>query len=171
MRGPWYLIQAGHETWRRAHDPLHERGPQPQAAAGAGLVLGLYVLLLHMSRTVPVNSDGAANALQACLVFAFAATFTPSPDPLSMLLLAVPCLVLVEASEVFAWGHDKRKARLGSLAYPGLSEDKSRRYRLDQPVSEHTPLSPLAIPGGADRIRIGTHPVTPNSSRSLAGTQ
>jgi hypothetical protein len=35
------------------------------ALAWAVSGLGLYVLFLHMSRTVPVNSDGAANALQA----------------------------------------------------------------------------------------------------------
>jgi len=58
------------------------------------------------------------------LIFAFAAVFTPSPDPLSMLLLAMPCLVLVEAAEVFAWVHDRRKARAGSLAYPGLSGEE-----------------------------------------------
>jgi len=74
------------------------------------------------------------------LVFLFAATFTPSPDPLSMLLLAVPCLVLVEAAEVFAWIHDRRKARrVGSLAYPGLTDEEVAAYGLDQPVSEHTP--------------------------------
>jgi sec-independent protein translocase protein TatC len=70
------------------------------------------------------------------LIFAFAAVFTPSPDPLSMLLLAMPCLVLVEAAEVFAWVHDRRKARAGSLAYPGLSADEVSRYGLDQPLDE-----------------------------------
>ena len=74
------------------------------------------------------------------LVFLFAATFTPSPDPLSMLLLAVPCLVLVEAAEGFAWIHDRRKARrVGSLAYPGLTDEEVAAYGLEQPVSEHTP--------------------------------
>ncbi len=66
-------------------------------------------------------------------VFAFAAIFTPSPDPLSMLLLAVPCMVLVEAAEVFAWVHDRRKARRdGSLEFPGLTAGGSRGVRPGQ---------------------------------------
>jgi sec-independent protein translocase protein TatC len=69
------------------------------------------------------------------LIFAFAAVFTPSPDPISMLLLAIPCVVLVEASEVFAWIHDRRKAaRLGSLAYPGLNQEEVAQYGLDRPL-------------------------------------
>jgi sec-independent protein translocase protein TatC len=44
-------------------------------------------------------------------VFAFAAVATPSPDPLTMLLLAVPCVILVEIAEVFVWANDRRKAR------------------------------------------------------------
>jgi sec-independent protein translocase protein TatC len=56
------------------------------------------------------------------LIFAFAAVFTPSPDPISMLLLAVPCVVLVEGAEIFAWQHDKRKARRVG-AFPGLSDE------------------------------------------------
>ena len=66
-------------------------------------------------------------------VFAFAAIATPSPDPISMLLLAIPCVLLVELSEVFAWANDRRRARLGSLAYPGLSEQEVAEYGLDRP--------------------------------------
>jgi sec-independent protein translocase protein TatC len=69
-------------------------------------------------------------------VFAFAAIFTPSPDPLSMLLLAIPCLILVELSEVFAWTHDRRKARHGSLQFPGLSDEEVTEYGLDKPLGE-----------------------------------
>jgi sec-independent protein translocase protein TatC len=43
-------------------------------------------------------------------VFGFAAIATPSPDPLTMLLLAVPCVVLVEISEIFVWANDRRRA-------------------------------------------------------------
>jgi sec-independent protein translocase protein TatC len=71
-------------------------------------------------------------------VFAFAAVFTPSPDPLSMLLLAVPCLVFVEAAEAFAWVHDRRKARFGSLEFPGLTDEQVAEYGLDKPLGEET---------------------------------
>ncbi len=64
-------------------------------------------------------------------VFAFAAVATPSPDPISMLLLAVPCVVLVEAAEVFAWAHDRRKARRG-VVYPGLTPEEVAEYGLDK---------------------------------------
>jgi sec-independent protein translocase protein TatC len=69
-------------------------------------------------------------------VFAFAAIFTPSPDPLSMLLLAVPCVLLVELSEVFAWANDRRKARHGSLQFPGLTDEEVEAYGLKkEPVN------------------------------------
>jgi len=70
------------------------------------------------------------------LVFLFAAIFTPSPDPISMLLLAMPCVVLIEAAEVFAWAHDRRKARDGSLAYPGLTPEEVAEYGLQMPHGE-----------------------------------
>jgi sec-independent protein translocase protein TatC len=69
-------------------------------------------------------------------VFAFAAIATPSPDPISMLLLAVPCVLLVELSEVFAWANDRRRARLGSLQFPGLTDEEVAQYGLDQPLGE-----------------------------------
>lgn len=72
------------------------------------------------------------------LIFAFAAIFTPSPDPISMLLLALPCLALVELSEVFAWANDRRRSRLGNLAFPGLTDEEVAQYGLDKPLGEET---------------------------------
>src|ERR1700740_1852034 len=72
------------------------------------------------------------------LVFAFAAIFTPSPDPLSMLALAVPCVVLVEAAEVFAWANDRRRSRLGNLEFPGLTDEEVAQYGLNKPLGEET---------------------------------
>jgi sec-independent protein translocase protein TatC len=57
-------------------------------------------------------------------VFAFAAVATPSPDPITMLLLAVPCVVLVELAEVVIWANDRRRARRPS-PYDGLSPDEA----------------------------------------------
>jgi sec-independent protein translocase protein TatC len=72
------------------------------------------------------------------LVFAFAAFFTPSPDPLSMLLLAVPCVVLIEAAEIFAWANDRRRARYGNLEFPGLTDEEVAQFGLDKPLGEET---------------------------------
>ena len=67
-------------------------------------------------------------------VFAFAAVATPSPDPFSMLLLAIPCVVLVEAAEVFVWANDRRKAKRGTV-YAGLTPEEVHEYGLDsEPV-------------------------------------
>lgn len=63
-------------------------------------------------------------------VFAFAAVATPSPDPISMLLLAVPCVALVEGAEIFAWANDRRRAKRG-VVYPGLSPEEIAEYGLD----------------------------------------
>lgn len=63
-------------------------------------------------------------------VVAFAAVATPSPDPISMLLLAVPCVLLVELSELFAWANDRRRARLHGM-FPGLTPEEIAEYDLD----------------------------------------
>lgn len=74
-------------------------------------------------------------------VVAFAAVATPSPDPISMLLLAVPCVLLVELAEVFAWANDRRRARLHGM-YPGLTPEEIAEYGLD--------IDPLASVGSDD---------------------
>ncbi|HEX9537502.1 MAG TPA: twin-arginine translocase subunit TatC [Streptosporangiaceae bacterium] len=70
-------------------------------------------------------------------VFAFAAVATPSPDPFSMLLLAVPCVILVELAEVFAWLNDRRRARRPSM-YEGLADDELAPIDLAETVDSDT---------------------------------
>ena len=106
------------------------------ALFGLAFELPLVFVLLNMAGVMTHDRFKKWRRMIIFLVFAFAAFFTPSPDPISMLLLAVPCVTLVEASEIFIWVHDRRKARDGSLAYPGLSADEVAQYGLDQPVTE-----------------------------------
>jgi sec-independent protein translocase protein TatC len=54
--------------------------------------------------------------------FLFAGIANPSPDPVSMLLLAVPCVLLVEVAEVIVWANDRRRARQHD-PYAGLADD------------------------------------------------
>jgi sec-independent protein translocase protein TatC len=103
---------------------------------GLAFELPLVFVLLNMAGVLTHERFRKWRRVIIFLVFAFAAIFTPSPDPISMLLLAVPCVVLVEASEVFAWANDRRRARRGSLEFPGLSDAQVSEFGLDQPFGE-----------------------------------
>jgi sec-independent protein translocase protein TatC len=103
---------------------------------GLAFELPLVFVLLNMAGVLTHERFRKWRRVIIFLVFAFAAIFTPSPDPFSMLLLAVPCVVLVEASEVFAWANDRRRARRGSLRFPGLTDEQVAEYGLDQPLEE-----------------------------------
>jgi sec-independent protein translocase protein TatC len=103
---------------------------------GLAFELPLVFVLLNMAGVLTHERFRKWRRVIIFLVFAFAAIFTPSPDPISMLLLAVPCVVLVEASEVFAWANDRRRAKRGSLEFPGLTDEQVAEYGLDQPLGE-----------------------------------
>jgi sec-independent protein translocase protein TatC len=110
------------------------------AIFGIAFELPLVFVMLNLAGVLTHERFRKWRRMIIFLVFLFAAVCTPSPDPISMLLLAAPCVVLVEGAEVFAWAHDKRKAqRVGSLAYPGMTAEEVAAYGLDQPVNEHTP--------------------------------
>ena len=103
---------------------------------GIAFELPLVFVLLNMAGVLTHARFRKWRRMIIFLVFAFAAFFTPSPDPLSMLLMAIPCVVLVEAAEVFAWANDRRRARQGSLAFPGLTDAEVAHYGLDKPLGE-----------------------------------
>jgi len=97
---------------------------------GLAFELPLVMVLLNLSGVLTHKRFVKWRRVIIFAVFCFAAVATPSPDPISMLLLALPCVVLVEVAEVFAWLHDRRKARRGT-AYPGLTPDEVAEYGLD----------------------------------------
>jgi sec-independent protein translocase protein TatC len=105
---------------------------------GIAFELPLVFVLLNLAGVLTHARFRKWRRIIIFLVFAFAAIFTPSPDPLSMLALAVPCVVLVEASEVFAWANDRRRARNGNLEFPGMTDEEVAQYGLDKPLGEET---------------------------------
>jgi sec-independent protein translocase protein TatC len=105
---------------------------------GVAFELPLVFVLLNMAGVLTHERFRKWRRMIIFGVFAFAAVFTPSPDPISMLLLAVPCVVLVEAAEVFAWANDRRRASHGSLRFPGLTDEQVTEYGLDEPLGEPT---------------------------------
>jgi sec-independent protein translocase protein TatC len=56
-------------------------------------------------------------------IFVFAAVATPSTDPFTMTIMAVPMVVIYGISEVMARMHDRRKAERSVNA--GLSPDEA----------------------------------------------
>jgi sec-independent protein translocase protein TatC len=69
-------------------------------------------------------------------VFVFAGIASPSPDPVTMLLLAVPCLVLVEIAEFIIWMNDRRRATQPGM-YDGLADDEVAPLDDDEPVDQN----------------------------------
>ncbi len=109
---------------------------------GLAFEVPLVMVLLNLAGLLPHKRFAKWRRMIIFLVFAFAAVFTPSPDPISMLLLAVPCVVLVEAAEAFAWANDRRRARRGRV-YPGLTAEEVAEYGLDQDPLLEQSLEPV----------------------------
>src|SRR5690242_5216443 len=91
---------------------------------GIAFELPLVLVILNMAGAVSHAFIRKYRRVMIFLVFVFAGAATPSPDPFSMLLLAVPCVILVECAELFVWWNDRRRARREAalLASEGLSE-------------------------------------------------
>jgi sec-independent protein translocase protein TatC len=90
---------------------------------GLAFEVPLLIIILNLARVLTHERIRKWRRLMIFGVFVFAGVATPSPDPLTMLLLAIPCVILVELAEVFAWLNDRRVARRPSV-YEGLDDDE-----------------------------------------------
>src|SRR5699024_2586337 len=71
----------------------------------------LFVVLLNLAGVVKGRQLGTARPWIIVGLFVFAAVATPTTDPITMLSLAVPMVVLFAASEVIARLVDRRRER------------------------------------------------------------
>jgi sec-independent protein translocase protein TatC len=99
---------------------------------GFGLTfeLPLAMVMLNYARVLTHERFRKWRRMMIFGVFVFAGIATPSPDPLTMLMLAAPCVLLVELAEVIVWAHNRNLARRPD-PYAGLSDDEAAPLDLD----------------------------------------
>src|ERR1700744_72407 len=101
---------------------------------GLAFELPLALVVLNLAHILTHQRFRKWRKMMLFGAFLFAGIANPSPDPISMLLLAVPCVVLVEVAEVAVWANDRRRARVPD-AYAGLSDDEASPLEPDDPTS------------------------------------
>ncbi len=79
---------------------------------GLAFELPLALVILNLAHVLTHERFARWRRMMIFGAFLFAGIANPSPDPLSMLMLALPCVVLVEVAEVIIWFNDRRRARL-----------------------------------------------------------
>jgi sec-independent protein translocase protein TatC len=97
---------------------------------GLAFELPLALVMLNMVGILSHERIRKWRRIMIFLVFVFAGIASPSPDPLTMLMLAVPCVLLIEVAEVLIWANDRRRANRPS-AYSGLADDQLSPLDLD----------------------------------------
>ena len=104
---------------------------------GISFEIPVFVVLLNLAGIVPGRALATYRPWIVVATFVFAAVATPSTDPFSMLMLALPMTLLFLVSEVIARTVDRRRARVSYDAFdddqvsPIESPDAVRRSRLD----------------------------------------
>jgi sec-independent protein translocase protein TatC len=116
---------------------------------GFGLAFELPLLLVMLNLVGVISHERMKKwrRIMIFLVFVFAGIASPSPDPVTMLLLAVPCVVLIEVADLLIWMNDRRRARIPS-PYAGLSDDEASPLDFDVPSGDGADVG--RPPGSAD---------------------
>lgn len=86
---------------------------------GLSFNIPVFVVLLNFAGVVKGRQLAAYRPWIVIGTFVFAAAATPSTDPFSMCLMAVPMMVLFFASEVIARLNDRRRARSRAATLAG----------------------------------------------------
>ena len=105
---------------------------------GVAYQIPLFVILLNLAGVIRGKTLGQYRPWIVIGTFVFAAAATPSTDPFSMLMLAVPMTVLFFISEVVARILDKRR---GVAQYEGLDDDEASDLDYEPYVIRYSWLS------------------------------
>lgn len=112
---------------------------------GVAFELPLLVVMLNLVGVLPASALRRWQRLAVFAIFVFAAVATPSQDPLSMLMLAIPMAILFEGAVLIASIHDRRKARRERAeSYESIPDDEASPLTYTQSsIDEPEPLDDL----------------------------
>ncbi|HEX6754853.1 MAG TPA: twin-arginine translocase subunit TatC [Mycobacteriales bacterium] len=120
---------------------------------GVAFELPLLVVMLNLVGVLSAARLRRWQRLAVFGIFVFAAIATPSQDPLSMLMLAIPMALLFEVAVLLATIHDRRKARREALeSYSDLPDDVASPLDTTPTPVDETPSS-LDEPEPLDDLR------------------
>jgi sec-independent protein translocase protein TatC len=94
----------------------------------------LFLVMLNLARVVTHERFRKWRRIILFLVFVFAGIASPSPDPITMLLLGGTVALLVEVSELLIYLNDRRYARRNPDPYAGLADDELAPIDTPEPV-------------------------------------
>ncbi|HSZ39761.1 MAG TPA: twin-arginine translocase subunit TatC [Trebonia sp.] len=101
----------------------------------------LFLVMLNQVRIVTHERFKKWRRVIIFLIFVFAGIASPSPDPLTMLMLGGVVIALVEAAEIIIWFNDRRYARKHPDLYAGLSDDQLSDVDDPEPVRRDSSLN------------------------------
>jgi len=100
----------------------------------------LFLVMLNLVRVVTHERFKKWRRLVIFLIFVFAGIASPSPDPITMLLLGGTVVVLVEVAEVLMYFNDKRYARNHPDPYAELADDELAPIETPERVEAPEPV-------------------------------
>jgi len=101
----------------------------------------LFLVILNLARVITHERFKKWRKVIIFLVFVFAGIASPSPDPLTMLLLGGVVVALVEAAEIIIYFNDKRYLRLHPDLNAGLADDELSPIETPEPVDYDSSLN------------------------------
>jgi sec-independent protein translocase protein TatC len=101
----------------------------------------LFLVILNLARVVTHERFKKWRRIIIFLVFVFAGIASPSPDPLTMLLLGGTVAVLVEVAEVLIYFNDRRYARNHPDLYADLADNQLAPVETPEPVDVDSSLN------------------------------
>jgi sec-independent protein translocase protein TatC len=101
----------------------------------------LVLVILNLARVITHQRFKKSRKVIIFLVFVFAGIASPSPDPLTMLLLGGTVVALVEVAEILIYFNDRRYARTHPDLNANLADDELSPIETPEPVDYDSSLN------------------------------